>query len=361
VNNRILFGLAGVGVLLGIAGAWYFGIRHPPQPPAFNPAANPYAHGIYANGIIESAQASGENVNIYPEVAGPIVEVLVAEGQSVPAGTVLLRIDPAVQQALAAQQQAQAEAAAAQLEELRRQPRPETLEVARAQMEAAAATERQVGDQLAKLKESVAIDARSVSRDALDTAQNALRIAAANHEVARRQYELTRAGAWRYDIQSQERVVAAARKQYEASNALLQKYTLRAPVDGTVLALAAAVGSYVSPQGTYDSYTQAAAPVIVMSASQRYLGVRVYVDEILLQRLPDPAHLTAEMQLRGTDTKVPLEFVRLQPYVTPKIELSNQRNERVDLRVLPVLFRFAKTERLNVYPGQLVDVYIGSK
>ena len=41
-----------------------------PLPPAFNPAANPYAKGIYANGIIESDQAHGENINIYPEVAG---------------------------------------------------------------------------------------------------------------------------------------------------------------------------------------------------------------------------------------------------------------------------------------------------
>jgi HlyD family secretion protein len=361
VQNRILFALAGVGVLLGILGAWYFGIRHPPQPPAFDPAANPYAHGIYANGIVESAQASGENVNLYPEVAGPITGILVAEGQSVKAGTPLLAIDASVQQALTAQQKAQADAAASLLEELRRQPRPETLEVARAQMEAASASLRQVRDQLAKQRQSVEIDPRSVSRDVLDTAENAVRIAEANLEVARRQYELTRAGAWSYDVQNQERAVQAARKQYEASNALLQKYTLRAPVDGAVLALAAAVGSYVSPQGTYDSYTQTAAPVIVMSSAQRYLGVRVYVDEILLHRLPDPAHLIAQMQIRGTDTKVALEFVRVQPYVTPKVELSNQRGERVDLRVLPVLFRFAKSEQLNIYPGQLVDVYIGSK
>jgi HlyD family secretion protein len=33
------------------------------------------------------------------------------------------------------------------------------------------------------------------------------------------------------------------------------------------------------------------------------------------------------------DIKVPLEFVRVQPYVSPRIELSNQRQEKVDLRV----------------------------
>ena len=51
------------------------------QPPVFNPAPNPYAQGIYANGIIESYQSNGENINIYPEVSGPIMHILVTEGR----------------------------------------------------------------------------------------------------------------------------------------------------------------------------------------------------------------------------------------------------------------------------------------
>jgi len=49
----------------------------------------------------------------------------------------------------------------------------------------------------------------------------------------------------------------------------------------------------------------------------------------------------------------------VQPYVSPKIELSNEKQEQVDLRVLPVIFRFEKKDA-PVYPGQMVDVYIGS-
>ena len=80
-----------------------------------------------------------------------------------------------------------------------------------------------------------------------------------------------------------------------------------------------------------------------------------------MANLPDAAHIRAEMTIRGTTTKIPLEFVRVQPYVSPKLELSNQRQEKVDLRVLPVLFRFAKKDLTTVYPGQQVDVYIGRK
>jgi len=36
-----------------------------------------------------------------------------------------------------------------------------------------------------------------------------------------------------------------------------------------------------------------------------------------------------------------------------------RKQEQVDLRVLPVIFRFEKKDA-PVYPGQMVDVYIGS-
>ena len=64
------------------------------------------------------------------------------------------------------------------------------------------------------------------------------------------------------------------------------------------------------------------------------------------------------MTVRGSDVQIPLQFVRIQPYVTPKIELSNERQEQVDLRVLPVIFRFQTDPKIKLYPGEEVDVYI---
>jgi len=125
-----------------------------------------------------------------------------------------------------------------------------------------------------------------------------------------------------------------------------------------VLSVNATVGSYVSSLGAYDTYTQGSDPLVVMGSPQNYLAVRCYVDEILVSRLPAPNQIVAQMAVRGSDLKVPLEFVRGQPYVSPKIELSDERQEQVDLRVLPVIFRFEKKDA-PVYPGQEVDVYIG--
>jgi HlyD family secretion protein len=115
----------------------------------------------------------------------------------------------------------------------------------------------------------------------------------------------------------------------------------------------------VSTQGAYNSYTQGFDPLITMGRQQNHLQVRTYVDEILIHRLPDPKKMKAEMFIRGTDIHLPLTFARIQPFVSPKIELSDQRQERVDVRVLPVIFRFEKPKSINLFPGELVDVYVG--
>jgi len=294
VGNKIIFTIAFIGILAGFVAAYIFGMERKAQPPVFKPVSNPFETAIYANGMIESEQPNGANINIFPEVSGPITQVLVHEGQQVTAGTLLFTIEDSVQKA--------------------------NTELAEANLKAAR-------DQYDKRRAAYDIDSKSISKDVLDTAEDAV-------------------------IQA-----AAALK---AANALLQYYSVKAQVDGVVLAVNAAVGGYVSSQGNYDTYTELFDPLVVMSGPQDYMDVRCYVDEILVSRLPSKWHIQAQMQITGTDMKVPLEFVRVQPYISPKIELSNEKQEQVDLRVLPVIFRFEKKD-FPVYPGQMVDVFIGQK
>ena len=359
-HNRIIFSLAIMGLVAALIAAYIFGMARKAQPPVFKPISSPFDNAIYANGIIESDQPSGANINIYPEVSGVITQVLVSEGQQVLAGTPLFAIDDTVQCANTEQLRLQFEAALALLDELKAQPRKETLTIVQAQVGQAEANLKSAQDQYDKRRASYETDSKSISKDVLDVAQDAVAQASAAREVARTQYDLIRAGAWSYDLTNQEKQCAALHQAYTAAYALLQKYRVNARVDGIVLAVNATVGSTVSALGIYDTYTQGADPLVVMGARQETLAVRCYVDEILISRLPTKWHMEAQMSLRGTEIKVPLEFVRVQPYVSPKIELSNQRQEKVDLRVLPVIFRFEKKDA-PVYPGQLVDVYIGTK
>ncbi len=307
MRNKVIFILSIIGLLTGLVSAYIFGIEKKPLPPAFNPASNPYTKGIYANGIVESYQKSGENINIYPEVAGTILKIPVSEGKIIKKGTPLILIDDSIQRA--------------------------TVEQMKSQIALASASLKSSQDILDKQRKSYELDPRSVSKNDLDNAQNAVNVAKANVEVMLKQYELAKT--------------------------LLSKYTIKAPVDGIILSINIAAGSYVSAQGTYDTYTQGFDPVLVMGAAQTYVSVRCYIDEILISRLPQASQMHAQMFIRGTNISIPLQFERVQPYVSPKIELSSERTERVDVRVLPVIVRFEKPKDIDVYPGQLVDVYIG--
>lgn len=360
MRNKVIFSLAVSGVLAGLAAAYVFGIQRKAQPPVFAPASSPFPTAIFANGIIESDQTSGSNINVYPEVAGRVTEVLVKEGQQVTAGTPLLRIDESVQKQTTAQLHSQADAALTLLNELKAQPRKETLAISKAQVVLADANVKAARDQFDKDEAAYDADPHSISKSVLDVAQDGLQQAVAALDVARSQYQLTKAGAWSYDINSQQKAYDSLLQAYESADALLAKYTVTAATDGVVLAVNAVASGYVSPQGVYDTYTQGETPILVLGPSQQYLAVRCFVDEILVSRLPDALHIRAQMAVRGSELKVPLEFVRLQPYVSPKIELSDERQEQVDLRVLPVIFRFRKQDA-RVYPGQEVDVFIGQK
>jgi hypothetical protein len=53
----------------------------------------------------------------------------------------------------------------------------------------------------------------------------------------------------------------------------------------------------------------------------------------------------------------PLRFVRVEPFVVPKKSLTGDNTERVDTRVLQVIYALETNER-PVYVGQQMDVFI---
>lgn len=358
---RAFFIVAILGILAGIISVVVYRVQ-PELEPLLAVNYNPYDNGIYASGIIESFQNSGSNINIYPEVTGTVMRIFVHDGQKVKQGEPVLAIDDSVQRAIVAKDAAQALAAQALLEELKAEPRKEKLDVALAQLDYAQANLKNAQMQLEKLQKSHKLNSKSISKNALDNAINTMKIAKANLQVAKTQYDLVKVGAWNYEIINQENQYQAALQAYRSDQAVLDSYMIKSPVNGVILRVAAAVGGYVSPQGIYDSSTQKMLPVVTMGGDGPYLAVRCYVNEMLVPKLPKPGLMEAKMMIRGeSNYAVPLEFIRVQPYTIPNIALSNETVARVDVRVLPIIFKFKKPDDISLYTGQLVDVYIRGK
>lgn len=145
--------------------------------------------------------------------------------------------------------------------------------------------------------------------------------------------------------------IAEAESLLAASKTTLERMTIRSPIVGEVLQSKARVGEFAPAQVL-------ATPLMVVGSVQP-LSVRVDIDENDAWRVQPGTHATAI--LRGnTQITFPLTFARFEPYVVPKRSLTGESFERVDTRVLQVLFNFEK-KGLPIYVGQLVDVYIESK
>lgn len=147
--------------------------------------------------------------------------------------------------------------------------------------------------------------------------------------------------------------LALAQAQSEQTGVLLDRLVLRSPIAATVLQVSVRVGEFVS--------AGAKAPVVLGDISR--LQIRCDVDEQLATRmregLPAKGFLKGEIALAGgKDRAIPLKFVRIEPFVIPKTSLTGASIERVDTRVLQVIYQFERPAGRPLFVGQQMDVYI---
>ena len=156
------------------------------------------------------------------------------------------------------------------------------------------------------------------------------------------------AGAWTPDIVVAERERDQARAEVRKAETEIERLIVRAPADSTVLRIDVREGEYVQAG-------ESMRPPVVLAKSGG-LEVRVQVDEEDASRVRTGA--PAEGFVRGRDrTRVELEFIRVEPRVVPKTSITGSTTERVDTRVLFVVYRVVGSPE-RVYAGQKLDVFI---
>lgn len=152
----------------------------------------------------------------------------------------------------------------------------------------------------------------------------------------------------RFAVQVAEARLANAVAQVEAARIEIDLLTVRSPIDGEVLQVNIRPGEY-APTGTTE------VPLILIGNLDR-LHVRVDVDENDAWRFQPGAPAVA--YVRGNpEMKTDLRFEYIEKYVVPKRSLTGESTERVDTRVMQVVYSFDR-RNLSVFPGQLLDVFI---
>ncbi|HXJ34807.1 MAG TPA: efflux RND transporter periplasmic adaptor subunit [Candidatus Eisenbacteria bacterium] len=281
--------------VVGVAFAVATVVRGNQPKPVAEPVAQP-ARAPFESFVAGSGiiEASTENIAVGTPVSGIVMEIYVKWGDHVRAGDPLFKIDDRDLQA--------------------------NLLVAEANVKEAEANLAQAKHQLGRA-ESVP-DKRAISVEELQNRRDAVGVDGAALEAAKAQVEQTQ--------------IEIARR------------TIRALVPGEILQIKTRLGEFA--QGGV-----LATPLMLLGDDTR-LHVRVDVDENDAWRFRPGAAAVAFV--RGNpDLKTTLRFERFEPYVIPKQSLTGDTTERVDTRVLEVIYSFDEGA-LPVYVGQQMDVFI---
>src|SRR5579883_735632 len=311
--------LVAVGlVVFSVAHALSIQRKEPPTLPPVSPPQSPLGETVAGAGIVEpSTEASGTgNIAVGSQLAGVITRVAVHIDREVEEGEVLFELD-------------------ARLTEVDLKVRQANVAVSEAQVGVAEANVKTTKDQFdraaaQRLSGVIAEQDYVTAEQAYASAQAQLAQARAN--------------------------VLQARAQVDQDLMQLQLLKVRAPVKGTILQVNVRPGEYVAT---------AAGQSLILMGSLQPVHVRVNVDEEDLPRLK--LFVPAKAKIRGdlNQEEIPLTFVRLEPYIVPKTSLTGTNTERVDTRVVQVVFKIDPSHHLvkekKILVGQLLDVFIDTR
>ena len=97
-------------------------------------------------------------------------------------------------------------------------------------------------------------------------------------------------------------------------------------------------------------------PLILLGDTET-LQVRADIDEVNAPLVVPGSPAVAYLKGFQTDRAISLTFDRIEPYIVPKRSLTGDNRERVDTRVLQVIYQFDRPS-FPIYVGQQVDVFI---
>ncbi|MDR3514502.1 MAG: biotin/lipoyl-binding protein [Azospirillaceae bacterium] len=295
--------LAGLG--LAIASVVYATDTSTTSKPLSEPATAPFASYIGGTGQLEPP---GKTVSIGAPESGIAIEVPIKVGDQVHAGQTLFRIDDRIRKAERDQRAADVAAAQAQIEE----------------------ASANLGDYRAQLSLAEAVtDRRAVSTEDLSKRRFAVKLYQAKLATARAQ-------------------LLSYQAQLNDAEAVLARLTVAAPFDATILQVNVRLGEFASAAAL-------STPLVMLGRSGKP-HVRIQVDQNDAWRFH--AGAAAKAFLRGNSQMgTSLSFAYTEPYVVTKTSLTGDSTERVDTRVLEVVYTIEDTS-FPAYLGQLVDVFI---
>lgn len=349
--------LAVCGAAVGVYAVATNKTPEPEVPLARAPSVNPFAVGVASLGIVEPAE---REVGVIAPEPGLVAAVHAQVGDRVSRGDVLFELDARVLEAERLRAEARVASADAEVARWRAIPRAEDLPPLRAAVARAQAVLADSMEQLRVTEEASRLGG-AVSRD-VDQARFVVDAARADKDRAQAELDRAMAGGWAPDLVVLEASRASAQAEVDAIKVLIDRLKVRAPRDAMVLRRSIEAGEYASSD-------QSMPPIILGDLTRLHVRAQVDEEDIALL-LPDAtpalgADAAAALAIKGIARTrgsvvrdVPLRLVRIEPFARPKVDITGTNAERVDTRVIDVVFEVVPPVPGALFPGQAVDVFI---
>ncbi len=341
--------LSVIGLALGIIYAYFNQLRvqeiHPPVVPTFDLLNI----SCVATGILEPA---GGSIGIYPVRADRVEELFVEENQLVKKGDPLFTMRTRGILDEKKVLEAQLVSAKANLAYLKEQPRPSDLAPLEKRVEMQRAEMERLHLQVTRYQK---LFPDSITPYEMENVEKLYESSVAAWQNAQAELQKVQAGVSAFQIEQAEAEILQIQARLDSLETQLQESMLRSPIDGRVMKINVHQGEYISLFNPVRDDTTST-PVVVGSSA---LQVRVDVDETDISRIrPDCA---ASACLHGDLTKTfALKFNRIQPMVVPKRNLAGYGMERIDVRVIQIIFDVIPPA-FPLLSGLQVDVYLHDK
>ncbi len=325
--------------------------QNQPIPPAavpVQPNASPYVGRIAGIGTVEP---SSEIVKVGAPAGALVEKVAVIEGDHVKRGDLLFVLDRREASARLATNEADLRVAQSRLLSLDAKPWPEDVARAEARLKARSSALDDARGRLVRLE--------NMGADAVVTANERPTLEFQVHllesQVGEAAADLAQVKRGTYPEQREEAIAAialATAKRDEAKTSL-DRLTVFSPIDATILTVNLRAGEF-APSGPQ-------APTLIALGSLSPLHLRVEIDELDAYRFEPSAKAVA--MLRGVSKReYVLTFVRVVPQIQPKRTVTGEMGERMDTRVMQVIYALGvipgDDKPLGLLPGQVLDVFI---
>lgn len=340
-SRQVLPLLALVGLIAAALFIWADlpdrSLTEPEEKPAQATGALANSARVAGSGVVEP---SSELVDVGSALSGLVTDLRVQPGDRVEKGQVLFTIDDRALRAQLGETRARINEASASVGEAEA-----SIAAARAAISEARSAESTANRQLAlfrNIDDPAAISRSEVIAAEGNASQARERRRVAETQLAQAQTRLDQARAR----------VESARSTASRSSTEIGRAVVRAPMRGEILAVNIRPGEFIATQGGGGG-----APFIQMGKTTP-LHIRIDIDESEAARVEIGAEAT--VSARGdAGNSVQATFVRAEPQVVPKRSLTNSAAERVDVRVLQLIYALPNDANLRV--GQQVDAFIAAK